>query len=54
MSSSIVEKFLTKEFFTGNDVINWLPGFDWEIDIVPLLSRLVLEGIIFVDTSIYQ
>lgn len=54
VSSSIVEKFFTKEFFTGNDVIHWLPGFDWEIDIVPLLSRLVLEGIILVDTSIYQ
>ncbi|NEP00437.1 MAG: cupin [Symploca sp. SIO2E9] len=54
VSSSIVEKFFTEELFTGNDVINWLPGFDWEIDIVPLLTRLVLEGIIFVDTSIYQ
>ena len=48
---SVVEKLFTTETFMGNDVLNWLPDFDWEIDIVPLLSRLVVEGIIFVDTS---
>jgi hypothetical protein len=31
--------------------VNWLPGYDWDIDIVPLLSRLVIEGIIFVDCN---
>jgi ribosomal protein L16 Arg81 hydroxylase len=53
--SSLIENLFTGELFTGNDVISWLPGFDWELDIVPLLSRLVGEGIIFVntDTSIY-
>lgn len=51
---SLIENLFTGEFFTGNDVIDWLPDFDWEIDIVPLLTRLVVEGIIFVDTSIYH
>jgi ribosomal protein L16 Arg81 hydroxylase len=51
---SLIDKLFTGEPFTGQDVMNWLPDFDWEIDIVPLLSRLVVEGIIFVDTSISQ
>lgn len=36
--------------FTGSDVLNWLAGFDWETEIAPLLSRLVREGIILVDS----
>jgi ribosomal protein L16 Arg81 hydroxylase len=51
---SLIENLFIGELFTGNDVIDWLPDFDWEIDIVPLLTRLVVEGIIFVDTSIYH
>lgn len=50
VNSSLVENLFTRKLFTGKDVMTWLPGFDWEIDIVPLLSRLVVEGIIFVDT----
>jgi ribosomal protein L16 Arg81 hydroxylase len=49
---SLIEKLFTGEIFTGNDVMSWLPDFDWEIDIAPLLTRLVVEGVIFVDTSI--
>ena len=52
VNRSLIENLFTGEPFTGSDVMNWLPGFDWEIDIVPLLSRLVVEGIIFVDTSV--
>jgi ribosomal protein L16 Arg81 hydroxylase len=48
---SLLENLFTGELFTGNDVVNWLPGYDWDIDIVPLLSRLVIEGIIFVDCN---
>jgi ribosomal protein L16 Arg81 hydroxylase len=51
---SLIENLFTGEHFTGKDVMNWLPDFDWEIDIAPLLTRLVVEGIIFVDTSIYH
>ncbi|MBR8836556.1 MAG: cupin-like domain-containing protein [Stigonema ocellatum SAG 48.90 = DSM 106950] len=47
---SVVEKLFTTETFTVNDVLNWLPDFSLEIDIIPLLSRLVVEGIIFVDS----
>ncbi|GET37009.1 cupin domain-containing protein [Microseira wollei] len=46
---SFVRKLFSQDFFTGTDVMNWLPDFDWESDIVPLLSSLVTEGIIFVD-----
>lgn len=49
----LLEKLLSGEPFTGQDVLNWLPDFDWEIDIVPLLSCLVVEGIIFVDTNTF-
>lgn len=48
---SAIEKIFSGDIFSGNDVMNWLPGFDWELDIVPLLSRLVVEGMIFVDTN---
>jgi len=47
---SVVEKLFSTETFTVNDVLNWLPDFDLEIDILPLLSCLVVEGIIFVDS----
>ncbi|MEB3182727.1 MAG: cupin domain-containing protein [Nostocaceae cyanobacterium] len=47
----LVENLFNQESFTGNDVIGWLPDYDWELDIVPLLSRLVLEGILFVDVN---
>jgi ribosomal protein L16 Arg81 hydroxylase len=49
----LLKKLFAGEVFSGNDVINWLPDFDWEIDIVPLLTRLVIEGLLFVDTAIY-
>ncbi|MHC5936499.1 cupin domain-containing protein [Nostoc sp.] len=51
VTTTLVNNLFSKESFNGNDVISWLPDFDWEIDIVPLLSRLVLEGIIFVDPN---
>lgn len=51
LDCSFVEKLFAAEFFTGSDVIRWLPDFDWELDIVPFLNCLVMEGIIFVETS---
>lgn len=50
ITSTFAENAFTGESFSGNDVTNWLPDCDWDIDIVPLLSRLVIEEIIFVDT----
>jgi ribosomal protein L16 Arg81 hydroxylase len=49
---NLLEKLFAGAIFTGNDLMNWLPDFDWEIDLVPLLTRLVMEGLLFVDTNI--
>ncbi len=49
ITESLVENLFANTVFTGDDVSQWLPGFDWDLDIVPLLSRLIREGIIFVD-----
>jgi ribosomal protein L16 Arg81 hydroxylase len=51
VTRTLVYNLFSKESFSGNDVISWLPGFDWQIDIAPLLTRLVLEGVIFIDAS---
>ena len=47
---TVVDKLFHTETFTVNDVVNWLPDYSLEMDIIPLLSRLVVEGIIFVDS----
>ncbi|MBE9114919.1 cupin-like domain-containing protein [Lusitaniella coriacea LEGE 07157] len=46
-----VEHLFHYEQFTGSDVVNWLSDFDWESEIVPVLSHLVMEGIIFVNAE---
>jgi len=46
---SFVRSLFSADTFTGNEIIAWLPDYDWEIDIVPLLTRLVKERIILVD-----
>ena len=47
--------FLTNLFdseqFTGLNVSTWLPELDWETEIVPILTSLVREEIIFVDQN---
>ncbi len=43
-----IKNLFAQPSFTGVDVVNWLPDFDWELDLAPVLSRLVTEGIIFV------
>ncbi len=52
VTDSLVENLFTRETFTGSDVMTWLPDFDWEVDVAPLLTHLVTEGIIFVDTRV--
>ncbi|MEG3978004.1 cupin domain-containing protein [Microcoleus sp. N9_B2] len=49
VTDKFTENLFSTEFFTGEDVMDWLPDCDWEIDVMPLLSRLVVEGIIFVS-----
>jgi len=48
VTAKFTDNLFSTEFFTGEDVMDWLPDYDWEIDVVPLLSKLVVEGIIFV------
>ena len=47
VTDKFMENLFSREFFTGEDVMDWLPDYDWEIDVVPLLSQLVVDGIIF-------
>ncbi|MGB3514686.1 MAG: cupin domain-containing protein [Microcoleaceae cyanobacterium] len=49
---NLVEKIFSQATFTGKDVITWLQDYDWEIDIIPMLSMLVTEGILFVESGI--
>jgi ribosomal protein L16 Arg81 hydroxylase len=49
VTGKFMDNLFSTEFFTGEDVMDWLPDYDWEIDVVPLLSRLVVDGIIFVS-----
>ncbi|TAF57692.1 MAG: cupin [Oscillatoriales cyanobacterium] len=49
VTEKFMENLFRTEFFTGEDVMDWLPDYDWEIDVVPLLSRLVVDGVIFVS-----
>jgi len=51
VNQTMLENLFKGETFTGKDVMQWLPDCDWELDIVPLLSRLVMEGVIFVDSK---
>lgn len=48
---SRLEKLFTSENFTGLDVQTWLADFDWETEIVPLLTQLVQNGILLVVSS---
>ncbi|MGF1495011.1 MAG: cupin domain-containing protein [Microcoleaceae cyanobacterium] len=51
VSRTMVEKLFSQAQFSGWDVTAWFPEFDWQLDLVPLLTHLVQEGIIFVDTQ---
>lgn len=46
---AFINHWLQQTSFTGADLTKWLADFDWETDIVPLLTRLVTEGIILVE-----
>ncbi|MBE9039759.1 cupin [Oscillatoriales cyanobacterium LEGE 11467] len=51
---TFVQNVFNRAHFTGFEVMDWLPGFDWELDAIPVLTRLVKEGIIFVDVNELQ
>jgi ribosomal protein L16 Arg81 hydroxylase len=48
VTPKFMDNLFSTDLFTGEDVMDWLPDYDWEIDVVPLLSKLVVDGIIFV------
>ena len=48
---TFVKNVFERSHFTGVEVMSWLPGFDWELDVMPVLTRLVKEGILFVDAD---
>lgn len=52
VTATLVEHLFQHQPFTGRDVLDWLPDYDWEIDVMPLLSRLITEGILFVEAGI--
>ncbi|NJR48993.1 MAG: cupin [Leptolyngbyaceae cyanobacterium CSU_1_3] len=49
VTGTFVHQLFSKEHFTGAEIASWLPGFDWEAEIQPMLTRLVTEGLIFVE-----
>lgn len=52
VTATLVEHLFQQSSFTGRDVLRWLPGYDWDIDVMPLLSHLVAEGILFVEADV--
>ncbi|WP_293063033.1 hypothetical protein [Okeania sp. SIO2B3] len=52
VSEKCIENLFSRETFTGKDIINLLPDYDWEIDIMPMLSKLVNERVIFVEPGV--
>ena len=48
---TFVKNVFERSHFTGVEVMSWLPGFDWELDAMPVLTRLVKEGILLVDAD---
>ncbi|WP_293155070.1 hypothetical protein [Okeania sp. SIO2C9] len=52
MPEKFIENLFSRETFTGKDVINLLPDYDWKIDIMPILSKLVNERVIFVEPGV--
>lgn len=48
LDQPILDKIFTATEFTGLEIQEWLKNFDWDKEIVPLLSRLVKAGILLV------
>lgn len=51
VTPEFIENLLSVEMFTGKDVMRWLPDLDWQDEVMPILSALVQEGIIFVHSK---
>ncbi|MCT7954437.1 JmjC domain-containing protein [Laspinema palackyanum] len=47
----LVQQFFLPEGFTLLDLADWCPFLDVETEVIPLLTRLVTQGILFVEAS---
>jgi ribosomal protein L16 Arg81 hydroxylase len=51
VNAILIEKLFSQGNFSGATLMSGLTDYDWELDLVPLLSRLVMEGILFVESE---
>jgi len=49
ISREVIERLFQQTRFSGIDLCNWLPEFDWEADICAMMTQLILSGIILVE-----
>lgn len=49
--SDVVEKLFRPGGFTLLDLADWCPSLDVETGVIPLLTRLVTQGILFIDSA---
>lgn len=49
MTPEFIDNLIGGKAFTVWDAMEWLPDFDLEADVLPLLLRLVKEGLLLVD-----
>lgn len=49
ISSDLAEKIFRPEGFSLLDLADWSPSLDLDQDVIPLLMRLVKQGLLFVD-----
>lgn len=51
LPTDLVRKLFRPEGFTLLDLAEWSPSLDVETEVIPLLTRLVTQGILLVDSS---
>lgn len=51
LPTDLVKKLFRPEGFTLLDLADWSPSLDLETEVIPLLTRLVTQGILLVDDS---
>ncbi|KKD38262.1 cupin domain-containing protein [Limnoraphis robusta] len=49
ISREVLERLFQSTKFSGIDLCNWLPEFDWEADICPMITELIKSGVLLVD-----
>jgi hypothetical protein len=50
ISTDLAAKIFRSEGFSLLDLADWSPSLDLEADVIPLLTRLVKQGLLFVDS----